>query len=52
MLYVNNYNYVRGRSVFLKSRCMDNLFLNRVNSRQGFVKKEQEFIFEKSIDSL
>jgi len=28
---------------------MDNLFLNRVNSRQGFVKKEQESIFEKSI---
>jgi hypothetical protein len=25
---------------------MDNLFLNRVNSWQGFVKKEQESIFE------
>ena len=25
---------------------MDNLFLKRVNSRQGFVKKEQETIFE------
>jgi len=26
---------------------MDNLFLNRVNSWQGLVKKEQEPIFEK-----
>ena len=40
---------MRGRGVFLNSRSMDNLFLNRVNSRQGFVKKEQESIFEKSI---
>ena len=31
---------------------MDNLFLKRVNSWQGSVKKEQESIFEKSIDSL
>ena len=30
---------------------MDNLFLKRVNSWQGFVKKEQEPIFEKSIGS-
>ena len=28
---------------------MDNLFLNRMNSRQGLVKKEQETIYEKSI---
>ncbi len=28
---------------------MDNLFLKRVNSWQGLVKKEQETIFEKSI---
>jgi hypothetical protein len=28
---------------------MDNLFLNRVNSWQGLVKKEQKSIFEKSI---
>jgi len=28
---------------------MDNLFLKRVNSRQGLVKKEQEPIFEKFI---
>jgi hypothetical protein len=28
---------------------MDNLFLKRVNSWQGLVKKEQEPIFEKSI---
>jgi len=31
---------------------MDNLFLKRVNSWQGLVKKEQEFIFEKSIGLL
>jgi hypothetical protein len=31
---------------------MDNLFLNRMNSRQGIVKKEQETIFEISIGSL
>jgi len=29
---------------------MDNLFLNRMNSWQEIVKKEQESIFEKSID--
>jgi hypothetical protein len=28
---------------------MDNLFLNRVNSWQGLIKKEQEPIFEKLI---
>jgi hypothetical protein len=28
---------------------MDNLFLNRVNSWQGLIKKEQERIFEKLI---
>jgi hypothetical protein len=31
---------------------MNNLFLKRVNSWQGFVKKEQKAIFEKSIGSL
>jgi len=31
---------------------MDNLFLNRMNSRQGIVKKKQEAIFEISIGSL
>jgi hypothetical protein len=31
---------------------MDNLFLNRVNSWQGLVKKEQKSIFGKSIGSL
>jgi len=31
---------------------MDNLFLKRVNSWQGFVKKEQELIFEKSMGLL
>jgi hypothetical protein len=30
---------------------MDNLFLNRMNSQQGIVKKKQETIFEISIDS-
>jgi hypothetical protein len=30
---------------------MDNLYLNRMNSRQGIVKKEKEFIFEISIGS-
>jgi hypothetical protein len=29
---------------------MDDPFLNRMNSWQGIVKKEQEAIFEKSID--
>jgi len=28
---------------------MDNLFLNRMNSQQGIVKKEQETIFEISM---
>jgi len=40
---------MEGRGVFLNRRSMDNLFLNRVNSWQGLVKKEQESIFEKSI---
>jgi hypothetical protein len=40
-----------GRFYFL-NRSMDNPFLNRVNSRQGLVKKEQEPIFEESIGSL
>ena len=31
---------------------MDNLFLNRMNSRKGIVEKEQENIFEISIGSL
>jgi hypothetical protein len=31
---------------------MDNLFLNRMNSQQGIVKKKQETIFEISIGSL
>jgi len=31
---------------------MDNPFLNRMNSRQGIVKKKQETIFEISIGSL
>jgi len=31
---------------------MDNLFLNRMNSRQGIVKKKQEAIFEIPIGSL
>jgi hypothetical protein len=31
---------------------MDDLFLNRMNSRQGIVEKEQETIFEISIGSL
>jgi hypothetical protein len=40
---------MNGRGVFLNRRSMDNLFLKRVNSWQGLVKKEQEPIFEKSI---
>ena len=44
--------YMRGRGVFLNSRCMDNLFLNRMNSRLWIVKKKQETIFEISIGSL
>ncbi len=31
---------------------MDHLFLNRMNSRQGIVKKKQETVFEISIGSL
>jgi hypothetical protein len=31
---------------------MDNLFLNRMNPRQGIVKNKQETIFEISIGSL
>jgi len=45
-------NILGGQGVFLKSRSMDDLFLKRVNSRQGLVKKEQEPVFEKSIGSL
>jgi len=41
-----------GRGVFLNNRYMDNLFLNRMNSWQGIVKKKQEAIFEISIGSL
>jgi len=36
-----NFKELSGRGVFLNSRCMDNLFLNRMNSWQGVVKKEQ-----------
>jgi hypothetical protein len=43
---------MRGRGVFLNKRCMDNLFLNRMNSRQGIVKKKQETIFKISIGSM
>jgi hypothetical protein len=39
---------MKGRGVFLNRRSMDDFFLNRLNSWQGFVKKEQEPIFEKS----
>jgi hypothetical protein len=42
---------MRGRGVFLNNREMDNLFLNRMNSRQGIVKNKQETIFEISIGS-
>jgi hypothetical protein len=45
-------NYVRARGVFLYHRCMDKLFLSRMNSWQGIVRKEQETIFETSIGSL
>jgi hypothetical protein len=40
---------MRGRGVFLNKRCMDNLFLNHMNSRQGIVKKKLDTIFEISI---
>jgi len=43
---------MRGRRVFLNNRYMDNLFLNRMNSRQEIVKDKQEAIFEISIGSL
>jgi hypothetical protein len=43
---------MRGWGDFLNDRSMDNLFLNRMDSRQGIVKKKQETIFEISIGSL
>ena len=49
---VRGVRYTRGRGVFLNNRSMDNLFLNRMNSRQGIVKKKQETIFGISIGSL
>jgi len=48
----NSLSKLRGRGVFLNNRYMDNLFLNRMNSRQEIVKKKQETIFEISIGSL
>jgi len=47
-----NSKYFRGRGVFLKNRYMDNLFLNRMNSCQGIVKKKQITIFDISIGYL
>jgi hypothetical protein len=38
-----------GQGCIPNSRCMDNLLLNRMNSRQGIVKKEQDAIFIISI---
>jgi hypothetical protein len=56
---------MKGQRVFLNSRYMDNLLLNRMitpeadktagggqDSWQGIVKKKQENIFEISIDSM
>jgi hypothetical protein len=37
-------HYLSPRGVFLNTRFMDNLFLNRMNSRQGIIKKKQETI--------
>jgi len=42
----------KGWEVFLNCRCMECLFLNRMNSWQGFVKKEQETIIIISIDDM
>jgi len=40
------------RGVFLKNnRYMDKFLLNRMNSRQGIIKKKQGTIFENSIGS-
>jgi hypothetical protein len=52
MLTIVNVMYMRGRGVFLKNRSMDNLYLNRMNSRQRIIKKILEAIFEISIGSL
>jgi hypothetical protein len=41
---------MRERGVFPSSRSVDNLFLKHVNSWQGPVRKDQESVFEKSID--
>jgi len=46
---IQNVIELRYRRVFLISRSMDNLLLNRVNSWQGLIKKEQEPIYEKLI---
>ena len=52
VLTIVNVMYMRGRGVFLKNRSMDNLYLNRMNSRQRIIKKILEAIFEISIGSL
>jgi hypothetical protein len=43
-LFLDGNTYL-GRGVFLNTRSIDNLFLNRMNSRQGIIKKKQETIF-------
>jgi hypothetical protein len=37
---------MRGLGVFLSNSYMDNLLLNRMNSRQGIVKKNRELYLE------
>jgi hypothetical protein len=50
--YFHKTSSLTDRGVFLNNRYMDNLLLNRMNSRQGIVKKKQETIFEISIGCL
>jgi len=50
-MFLNSYTS-QGAGSFFNHRYMDNLFLNRMNSRQGIVMKKQNIIFDISIGSL
>ena len=38
--------------VFINCRCMDNIFLNRMNSRKGIVKKTPRWLMELNMQIL
>ena len=50
-MFLNSYTS-QGAGSFFNNRYMDNLFLNRMNSRQGIVMKKKNIIFDISIGSL